>query len=109
MFFFLIRNVGVEVKAANFVEAKIEKNKEFGDLELGKIDQEYITDPDLGRILADTELDSNMMTYFEGRDLRLITKVIYSERFGVKGRIKREVLYNKNSLYILYISFVVYP
>ena len=82
----------LKVDAANFVEAEIEIKMEFGDLELGKIDQEYITDPDLRRILADTELDSNLMKCFEGCKLRLITRVIYSERLGVKRRRKREVL-----------------
>jgi len=73
-------------------------NQGLGDLELGKIDQEYVTVPDLRRMLADTELNTNMMKVFKGCKLRLITKVIYSERFEVKGKRKNEVLYNNNTL-----------
>ena len=75
------------------MDAKIEITEEPGVLELGKIDAEYITDPDLRRMLADAELDSNLMKALEGCKLRLITKVIYSERLEVKGNREREVLY----------------
>ena len=75
------------------MDAKIEISEERGVLELGKIDAEYITDRDLRRMLKDAELDSNLMKEFEGFNLRLITKVIYSERLEVKGNREREVLY----------------
>ena len=75
------------------MDAKIEISEERGVLELGKIDAEYITDRDLRRMLKDAELDSNLMKEFEGFNLRLITKVIYSERLQVKGNRKKEVLY----------------
>ena len=75
------------------MDAKIEINEEPGVLELGKIDAEYITDRDLRRMLEDAELDSNLMKALEGCKLRLITKVIYSERLEVKGNREREVLY----------------
>ena len=75
------------------MDAKIEISEELGVLELGKIDGEYIADPDLRRMLKDAELDSNLMKQFEGCKLRLITKVIYSERLEVKDNRKREVLY----------------
>ena len=93
--------LGIEV--GDFVGAKIKTNEELGQLELGKMDQEYITDPDLLRILADTELDRNLMKELEGCKLRLITKVIYSERLEVKAEREREVFYiisryNKGSL-----------
>jgi len=78
------------VKAAKCVGAKIKIDEELGDLELGKIDQEYITDPDLRGILADTELNINMMKHLEHCKLCLITEVIYSERFEVSGKRKRE-------------------
>ena len=68
-------------------------NEELGQLELGKMDQEYITDRDVRRILADTELDRNLMKELEGCKLRLITEVIYSERLEVRGERKREVFY----------------
>lgn len=84
------RKFEVGFEAAKCVEAKIKLNEELGDLELGKIDQEYITDPDLRRLLADTELNINLMKDFKGYKLRLITKVIYSERFEVKGKREKE-------------------
>ena len=87
----------------DFVDATIEINEEPGVLELGKIDQEYIEDAGLRRILADTELDTNMMKGFKGCELRLITKVIYSERLEVKGNREKEVLYN-NFLYIPFVA-----
>ena len=66
-------------------------NQELGKLDLGKIDQEYVTDPDLRDILAETELDANKMREYEGQKLGLITSVIYSERFELKGNRKMEV------------------
>ena len=83
--------LGIEV--GDFVGAKIKINEELGQLELGKMDQEYITDLDLRRILADTELDRNLVKELEGCKLRLITKVIYSERLEVKAEREREVFY----------------
>ena len=81
--------IGIEI--GNSVDAKTEIREELGRLELGKIDQEYITDPDLRGILADTELNINMMKHLEHCKLCLITEVIYSERFEVSGKRKREV------------------
>ena len=66
-------------------------NQELGKLDLGKIDQEHVTDPDLRDILAETELDANKMREYEGQKLGLITSVIYSERFELKGNRKMEV------------------
>jgi len=43
--------------------------------------------------LADTELNINLMKDFKGYKLRLITKVIYSERFEVKGKREKEVFF----------------
>ena len=64
---------------------------ELGFLELGRLDQGYIRDPDLRDILANTDLDSNKMKALESQKLRLITTVIYSERFEVKGTRSREI------------------
>jgi len=98
LYFSLIRNLEVGLEAANYAVAKIKMNQELGGLELGKIDQEYVTDPDVRQMLADTELNTTMMKVFEGCKLRLITKVIYSERLEVKGKRNNEVLYNNNPL-----------
>ena len=81
--------LGIEVRDSGAVKI----NEELGQLELGKMDQEYITDRDVRRILADTELDRNLMKELEGCKLRLITKVIYSESLEVKAEREREVFY----------------
>ena len=74
----------METNAADCVNAGIR-------LHLGKIDQEYIQDPDLRHILEKTVLDSNKTGVFEDQQLRLITSVIYSQCFAVKGNRKKEV------------------
>ena len=66
-----------------------------GVLTLGKLSEKYIDDPDLRAILANAELDANKMEAFaESYQLRLITSVIYSEKFELKGKrmhqVKRE-------------------
>ena len=85
--------VEVGGEAADYASAKIKINDELGFLELGRVDQEYISDPDLRAILADTELDSNKIAAFKGQKLRLITSVIYSEHFEHKGNSFSEVLH----------------
>ena len=79
----------METQAADCVNAGIRMKKDLGFLHLGKIDQEYIQVPDLREILEKTVLDSNKTGVFE--DLRLITSVIYSQCFVVKGKRKKEV------------------
>ena len=96
---FLIRNFfaswfssfAAGVQVANIANFAIEINEDLGSLELGGIDQEYILDPDLREVLAKTELDINKTEVFEDQQLRLITSVIYSQRFVVKGNRKYEV------------------
>ena len=88
---FLIRTVEMETHAADCVNAGIRMTKDLGFLHLGKIDQEYIPDPDLREILEKTVLDSNKTEVFEDQQLRLITSVIYSQCFAVKGNRKKEV------------------
>ncbi|CAH3194976.1 unnamed protein product, partial [Porites evermanni] len=80
----------VGVQAANIANIQIKINEDLGSLELGGIDQEYILDPDLRDVLAKTELDINKIEVFEDQQLRLITSVIYSQRFAVKGNRKNE-------------------
>ena len=82
----------VGAQAANIASIEIKINEDLGSLELGRIDQEYILDPDLREVLAKTELDINKTGVFEDQELRLITSVIYSQRFVVKGNRKNEVL-----------------
>ena len=64
---------------------------DFGQLELGKLDEEYFKEPDLRDLLAKTVLDANTMEGLEDQKLRLIYSVIYSEKLLLKGRRKHEV------------------
>ena len=88
---FLFRTVEMETQAADCVTAGIRMKKDLGFLHLGKIDQEYIQEPDLREILEKTVLDSNKTGEFEDQQLHLITSVIYSQCFEVKGNRKKEV------------------
>lgn len=87
----LFSRVEFGIKAANCASASIKISEDLGFLDLGRIDQDYINDPDLREILADTKLDLNKAEVFEDKKLRLITSVVYSERFEIKGKIKSEV------------------
>ena len=73
------------------VEGNVKISFELGELELGKLDEDYFNDPDLDIILQETELDKGKMKRFEGEELRLIFSVIYSERFQLKGKRQRQV------------------
>ena len=64
---------------------------DLGELELGKLDEDYFDDPDLDSILQETELDKGRMKRLEDVELRLIYSVIYSERFQLKGKRQRQV------------------
>ncbi|CAH3026264.1 unnamed protein product [Porites evermanni] len=83
--------VETETHAADCVNAGIRMTKDLGFLHLGKIDQEYIQDPDLREILQKTVLDSNKTGVFEDQQLRLITSVIYSQCFAVSKKKEVEV------------------
>ena len=58
---------------------------------LGRIDQEYIRDPDLREVLAKTDLDNVKTDVFEDQQLSLRITVIFSERFEVKGKRRKKV------------------
>lgn len=60
---------------------------------LGRIDQEYIRDPDVREVLAKTDIDKEKTGVFEGQQLSLIISVIFSERFEVKGKRRNKVFY----------------
>lgn len=51
-------------------------------------------DPDVRALLANTKLDINKAEVFQDKKLRLITSVVYSERFEVKGNRMKEVFYH---------------
>ena len=83
----------METQAADCVNAGIRMKKDLGFLHLGKVDQEYIQDPDLREILEKTVLDSNKTEVFEDQQLRLITSVIYSYALNLKA-IERKRYFN---------------
>ena len=68
------------------VEGNVKISFDLGELELGKLDEDYFNDPDLDIILQETELDKGKLKRFEDEELRLIYSVIYSERFQLKGK-----------------------
>ena len=75
-----------------------------GVLTLGKLSQKYIDDPDLRGILANAELDANKMKPFAEYDkLLLITSVIYSGKFELKGERMHEV---KREFYLCQKSYM---
>ena len=84
------KEVIVDVGETGEITLTIDDN--LGDLQLGKVSQEYISDPDLRVILRSFELDTNKMSYLQGHELRLVTSVVYSERFEVQGNRKHEVV-----------------
>ncbi|XP_068708306.1 uncharacterized protein [Montipora foliosa] len=77
------KEVIVNVGETGEITLTIDEN--LGDLQLGKISQEYISDPDLRKILESFDLDTNMMNPFQDQELLLVTSVVYSERFEVQG------------------------
>ena len=73
------------------VKGKAVSIDDLGYLELGKVSQEYVTDPDLRDILAQTALDYNKVNSFEDSKLLLITSVVYSEKLEVHGFVEEQV------------------
>ena len=68
------------------MQGNLKISYELGELELGKLDQEYFIDPVLEDILKESELDAEKMKRYENEELHLIYSVIYSERFQLKGK-----------------------
>lgn len=80
---------GVDVSGA--MEVTVKLNKDQGNLELGKLSRKYITDPDIRSLLDETVLDvTKIVVYSNVDELRLITSVIYSEKFELTGGRKRQ-------------------
>lgn len=80
--------------AAGFAGGTVRLRCNQGVLALGKLSQKYIDDPDLRGILANAELDANKMKSFAESDkLLVITSVIYSETFDLKGERMHQVKY----------------
>ena len=83
------RQIGVDISGEVEVTVKLPEN--LGNLELGKLSQKYITDPDIRSLLANAALDVKKIEPNEGDELHLITSVIYSEKFLLTGAGKQEV------------------
>jgi len=84
-------SVDVSLEAGRCVNVKIKIADDLGKLELGKLDQEYIKDPDIRELLDSTALDAKKMESLEDQKLRLVYSVIYSEKFVLKGKREHEV------------------
>ncbi len=84
-------NVSVKLDAAKTVKVNVKVEDDLGELELGKLDQEYFKDPDLRELLAKTALDADRMKGLKDQKLYLIYSVFYSERLLLKGKRKHEV------------------
>ena len=53
------------------------------DLQLGRVGQKYVLDPDLRGILSRVGLDADKMIPYQDQELFLITSVIYTTKFQV--------------------------
>ena len=65
----------------------------LGDLELGKLTEEYYMDVDLRELLSRAVLDPDKMAPLEGQHLLLVTSVMYSTKFVLKGNRMHQVLW----------------
>ena len=81
----------IDLDVADVEEMKLTADDNKGDLELGRVRQEYILDPDLRGILSCAVLDADKMIAYEDRELFLMTSVVYSENFEVVGKRMQEV------------------
>lgn len=84
--------------AEHSTEGTFKSNDDRGILQLGKLSQEYISDPELRVVLANTDLDASKMRDLEDEELLLATSVIYSDKFVLEGERKHhsQVFYLKN-------------
>ena len=89
--FHFFSSVNVRLEVGKCVKVKVKISDVLGELELGKLDQEYIKDPDLRELLDMAALDAKRMESLEDQKLRLVYSVIYSEKFVLKGKREHEV------------------
>ena len=73
------------------------------DLQLGRVGQNYILDPDLRGILSRVVLDANKMIPYQDQELFLITSVVYSKKFEVV-----EVVRKKQVCHFLHLPLCFY-
>ncbi|KAL9985267.1 hypothetical protein ACROYT_G007647 [Oculina patagonica] len=78
------KELGVEVSQQ--MEVTVRTHEDLGDVQLGKLCQSYITDPDIRGVLAEKAvLDDKKMEPHKDDDLYLITSVVYSDKLEVTG------------------------
>lgn len=66
------------------MEVTVKLHKDLGDMHLGRLTNQYITDPDIRHLLKQTVLDTKKMPEpFEDDKLLLITSVISSDKLEV--------------------------
>ncbi|XP_078342286.1 uncharacterized protein LOC144628101 isoform X1 [Oculina patagonica] len=90
------RNLDIAVQGLDQGELELKFSDVLGDLELGKLTEEYYLDPDLREILSDTVLDPSKMAHLEGHHLLLVTSVVYSAKFVLKGNRMHQVTLSGN-------------
>lgn len=102
-------------------ELELKFSDVLGDLELGKLTEEYYLDQDLRDIFRETVLDPDKMAPLEGHHLLLVTSVVYSAKFVLKGNRMHQVCTgrsrflktpsnsNKNSFPFLIQTLQFYP
>jgi len=73
------------------IEIKLTADGNLGDLQLGRVGQKCILDPDLRGILSCAVLDDDKMIPYQDQELFLITSVVYSEKLEVVGKRKQEL------------------
>ncbi|XP_066026156.1 uncharacterized protein [Pocillopora verrucosa] len=79
------RNLDVTLESLDAGGLELKLADILGDLELGKLTEEYYVDVDLRELLSHAVLDADKMTPLEGHDLLLVTAVMYSAKFLLKG------------------------
>ena len=84
-------DVNVLIEGLDAAAVELLTSEHPGDLELGKLTEEYFLDPDLRGILSAAELDPDKMRPLESQHLLLVTDVVYSTKFALTGNRKHQV------------------
>ena len=88
---YIDRNLDISLESLDAGGLELKLTDILGDLELGKLTEEYYVDVDLRELLSHAVLDPDKMTPLEGHHLRLVTAVMYSAKFFLRGNRKHQV------------------
>ncbi|KAK2572919.1 hypothetical protein P5673_001931 [Acropora cervicornis] len=80
----------IYLNVAEIGRIKLTAYVDLGDLQLGRVGQKCILDPELREILSCAVLDADKMIPYQDQELFLITSVVYSEKFELVGKRKQE-------------------